>query len=175
MKPANKTSAKKPVLILVCGLPGTGKTTVAEAIAKKAGARILSTDILRKEITGRPSYSEAEKGMVYGMLFSMAEMMLRGGSSVLLDGTFYKRDLRKTAEKIASATKSGFRLVEVVCDEKTIRKRLKERSKTCSASDADFNVYRKVKKVFEPIKEKHFVVDTGENWKKRVDALLERL
>lgn len=165
-------------LILVCGLPGTGKTTVAEAIAKKTKARILSTDIIRKDLVSRPSYGEQEKEMVYGMLFSMAEMMLKDGKNVLLDGTFYKEALRKRAEEIAARAGSEFRVVEVVCDEKTIRQRLEKRcNAACAscASDANFEVYMKVKKIFEPVRGRHFVIDTGKDWEKQVDALLERL
>ncbi len=160
------------MLILVCGLPGTGKTTVAEAIAKKAKAAVLSTDILRKEMMNDPSYSATEKTMVYGMLFSMAEMMLKT-RNVVLDGTFYRKDLRDRAREIAAAAKSGFRMVEVVCDERLIRERLEKRKKTHSASDADFAVYAKLKKAFEPIREKHAVIDTGGDWQKKLDGLLK--
>jgi hypothetical protein len=161
-------------LILVCGLPGTGKTTVAEELAKKTGSHILSTDIIRKELIRSPEYSDEEKDMVYGMLFSMAEMMLRDGRNVLIDGTFQKESLRKTAGGIASNTKSEFRIVEVVCDEAIIRKRLSGRCKTCSASDADFAVYLKIKKAFEPVRETHDVIDTGKPWMKQVETLAKK-
>lgn len=165
-------------LILVCGLPGTGKTTVAEAIAKKAKARLLSTDVIRKEMISRPSYGKHEKDMVYGLLFSMAEMMLRDGKSVLLDGTFYRADLRKRAGEIAAKTKSEFRVVEVVCDEEKIRQRLDKRcSAACAscASDADFAVYQKIKKIFEPISGKHAVIDTGKDWEKQIGAFAREI
>jgi len=158
-------------LILVCGLPGTGKTTVAELIAKKTNSRILSTDVIRKEMISLPSYAEQEKKMVYGMLFSMAEMMLRDSKNVLLDGTFYSKELRESARSVAKRTKSDFHLVEVVCDEKAVRKRLEGRKEAGSASDADFEVYKKIKKTFEPIKEAHAVIDTSGEWEKEADAL----
>jgi predicted kinase len=164
------------MLILVCGLPGTGKTTVAEAIARKAKASILSTDILRKEAVFRPSYGDEEKGMVYGMLFSMAEMMLKDSKSVLLDGTFYKKELRDAAREVAAGTRSGFRLVEVVCDESVVRVRLEKRREAGgSASDADFTVYQKIKRIFEPIEENHFVIDTGSDLEKQIDVLIRNL
>lgn len=162
-------------LILVCGLPGTGKTTVAEAIAKKTKSYLLSTDVMRKEIVEKPEYNKKEKEMVYGLIFSMAERMLQNSKNVVLDGTFYKKELRDKVREIADATKSKFQIVEVVCNDKIIRERLERRRKACSASDADFAVYKKIKKVFEPIREKHSIIDTGKEWKKKVDLLFGKI
>ena len=52
---------------------------------------------------------------------------------------------------------------------------LSERKKEGSESDADFAVYRKIKKRFEPIREKHFVVDTGEDWEKQIERFLKTI
>jgi hypothetical protein len=170
-----KAAKEKTKLILVCGLPGTGKTTVAEAIAAKTKAYVLSTDVIRKEIIDKPEYSEKEKELVYNLIFGMAQQMLGSSKSVLVDGTFYRKDLRDNVREIADAMKSEFIVVEVVCDESVIRKRLDRRCKTCCTSDADFSVYQKLKKSFEPIKEKHFTIDTSSEWKKEIDALIKKL
>jgi hypothetical protein len=161
-----KRTPEKTKLILVCGLPGTGKTSVAEAIAKKTDARILSTDIIRKEMLSNPAYTEDEKTLVYSMLFNMAGMMLKDGRNVVLDGTFYKKELRDNVKELAVKTKSELSIIEVVCDERLIRERLAKRCKTCCASDADFAVYKKLRKSFEQIKEKHFTIDTSGAWQK---------
>lgn len=166
---------EKTKLILVCGLPGTGKTTVAEAIAKKTGARILSTDIIRKEMLSNPAYTEDEKELVYSMLFNMAGMLLKDGRNVVLDGTFYKKELRENVKELAVKTKSELSIVEVVCDEPVVRERLAKRCKTCCTSDADFAVYKKLKKSFEQIKEKHFTVDTSGEWQKQAYEIASKI
>ena len=171
MKKAND----KTMLILVCGLPGTGKTTVAEAIAKKKNARILSTDIIRKEMIGNPAYTDDEKDMVYHMLFNMAGMMLKDGRNVVLDGTFYKKELRDNVRELATKTKSELSIVEVVCDERVVRERLAKRCKTCCASDADFAVYKKLKTSFEQIKKKHFTINTSGAWQKQADDIASKI
>lgn len=148
------------MFIIVCGLPGAGKTTMAKRIADETKSFLLNTDIIRKKVIYDPGYSEKEKEMIYNLLFEMAEKFLITGKNVVIDGTFYKKELRERARKIAKKTKNEFRVIEVRCSEEIIRKGMKERWKKGSESDADFEVYRKIKGKFEPIEEKHLVLDT---------------
>jgi hypothetical protein len=174
-KPGMNPRTARTMLILVCGLPGTGKTTVAERIAEKTRSRLLSTDVMRKEIIERPGYTEKEKEMVYGLVFGMAERMLRDSKNVVLDGTFYKKGLRDSVREIAEKTGSDFHLVEVVCGERIIKERLGDRKKARSASDADFGVYKKIKRVFEPVRGEHFVINTStKNWRKQTDEMARK-
>jgi predicted kinase len=82
------------MLIIVTGLPGTGKSTVAAALARELGADALSTDRIRREAARPPGFSKAEKGSVYERMFARAERRLRAGRSVVLDATFYRERLR---------------------------------------------------------------------------------
>lgn len=159
------------MLILVCGLPGTGKTTVAKRIAMRTKSSLLSTDVIRKQLFKKPAYDQKEREMVYGELFSRAERSLKDGKNVLVDGTFYRKELRDKVRKIAEKTGSKFRIVEVVCGERHVRRRLDKRKRTCSISDADYCVYRKIKEQFEPIEDEHLVIDTDSEWEKEVDKI----
>jgi predicted kinase len=159
------------MLYLVCGLPGTGKTSVAKELASLTGGIVLRTDEIRKQIIADPKYTPAEKKKVYEAMFRTTGSMLRAGTDVILDATFYKRKRREEAGKIAG--KAGKRLItiEVKCDEKTVFERLKKRKG--DLSDADYAVYSKIKREWEPISEKHFVIDTaGKNWKKDLKNIL---
>ena len=49
------------MIILICGYPGVGKTTVAHELAPLINAVILSTDKIRKEFIDKPNYEEEEK------------------------------------------------------------------------------------------------------------------
>ena len=57
------------MLIIICGLPGTGKTFIAKKLAPKINAEHLSTDRIRKELFPEPTYSEDEKNKVYVEMF----------------------------------------------------------------------------------------------------------
>jgi predicted kinase len=157
------------MLYIVCGLPGTGKTTMAKRIADETKSFLLNTDIIRRKIIEDPKYTEREKYMIYNLLFEMAEKFLVTGKSVVIDGTFYRKELRERAKEIAKKTKNKFRIVEVTCSEEIIRKGMKKRKKKGSVSDADFGIYKRIKKVFEPIKEKHLVLDTTKGFDQAVD------
>ncbi len=147
------------MLILICGLPGTGKSTLAKALTKKFHFIHFNTDIIRKKTLKRRTYSEKEKAHVYEMLFAETEKKLKKGKSIILDGTFYRDIKRKLAASLAKKYKTKFFIVECILNENEIRKRIEKRVKIGTISEADFLVYKKVKKQFEPIKEKHLKID----------------
>jgi len=164
------------MLVLVCGLPATGKSTVARRLARSLGAELLRTDVVRKELIGRPRYTEEEKELVYRALFLIAERLLKNDVNVILDGTFYKRSLRDEARRIAEKQGKRFFLIETTCPEEVVAKRLARRSRSVkSASDADLEVYRKLKAVFERIEEEHIVIETGWNMKEGVKEAVKAI
>jgi predicted kinase len=164
-------------IILVCGLPSTGKSTVAKAIAKKMkDAVVLRTDEIRKKLIQKPKYTEDEKKFVYGIIFMLTESLLKNGVTCIIDGTFYKKSFIKELKNIASENRAKLSIIECVLDEKILEKRIKKRKK--GLSDADFEVYKKIKKQWEPIKEKHIVFDTGVSWKelhKNIDEIMRKI
>ena len=148
------------MLVLVCGLPGTGKTTLAKALAEGRGAVHISSDAVRVEALGKRTYSTEEKFGVYGLMLEVAERLLGEGKEVLLDATFYKRELREKARGVAEEAGTGFRIIECITEEGLLKGRVKtggERGK----SEADFGVYKKVRGEYEPVEGEHLVVDTG--------------
>jgi predicted kinase len=65
------------MLFVVCGLQGTGKTAVSRLISWKTGAVLLRTDVIRRELFEKPTYSEEEKNRVYEEMFARdQELML---------------------------------------------------------------------------------------------------
>src|SRR6056297_1237834 len=86
-----------PTVVVVCGLPGVGKTTVAEDIAERLDGRLLRTDVIRKEILSDPDYTEEEARMVYRELFDRASDRIEDGTSAVLDGTFKEEGYRDHA------------------------------------------------------------------------------
>ncbi len=161
------------MLILVCGLPGTGKTTIAKAVSQMVGATMLRTDVIRKEMLEKNTYTEKERDAVYENMLVIADEKLRNGENCVLDGTFYKKSLRDAAGKIAKKNGSNFHIVECLLHEDIVKKRIISRKN--DASDADFGVYKKARRNFEPIKEKHVVIDTSKDTKDCVDKIMKEI
>jgi len=86
--------------IWITGLPGSGKTTIAEKVAETLGAKHLQLDRVRKVITPDPDYSDKERGIVYASLAYMAYLLVDSGVSVVIDATANRREYRDLARKL---------------------------------------------------------------------------
>ena len=142
-------------------MPGTGKTTIAQEIAKKIKASHLNIDSIRKRLFKKPKYTYFESALVYRVLFLIAEELLKKKINVVLDATFVFKFSRDEAKELAKKYKTQFKIIEAKCQEKILLKRIRKRKKTRALSDADEKVYFKIKKEFQPIKKKHFVIDNS--------------
>ncbi|MBN1754779.1 AAA family ATPase [bacterium] len=147
------------MLIIVCGLQGTGKSSVSKMIAEESGGKVLRTDTIRKELFSIPSYSEEEKKAVYEELFRRAGELLSEGNIVILDATFLSRINRKRARDLAEKMHHRLFIVEVECPQDTVEKRISQRYG--DASDARFKHYLKYKDKYEKIQEPHSIVDSS--------------
>lgn len=162
------------MLIIVCGLPGCGKSTLALALSAKLDAAHISSDIIRKKMLEDRTYSEQEKYRVYERMVFEAEALLRTGKTVVCDATFYRRRTRNQMLDAARRAGKKVLIVECVLDEQTIEERMEMRKAgNKSESEADFSVYLKVKALFEPIEEEHLVVDTGLPLPEQVKTIIQ--
>ena len=146
-------------LFLVMGLQGSGKTEVAGKIAEKFDAVLLRSDVLRKELFKKSHYTKEESKRVYEEMFHRAQTALKNGKSVVLDATFKKEEERKFAKIMANEFWVKYEIINVVCDEKILEKRINER--TGDASEATFEIYLKSKSGFEPVEGEHLVFDNS--------------
>jgi predicted kinase len=112
-------------LVLVGGQPGTGKTTLADAVADKLGWAVLSSDRIRKELAGIPPeadgraafgtgiYTPSWTARTYAELLRRAGELLARGESVILDASWSSAELRSAAADLARYQHA--RLVELRC------------------------------------------------------------
>ena len=147
------------LLIIVCGLPGTGKSTVAKLLTKYLGAQLLRTDVIRKKIFRRPRYNATNMNRVYRELFLQTRKTGRT-RNIILDATFSKNKHRKTARRIAKLLGCRFIMIETMCSVAVIRSRLNKRTRR-SPSDARFPQYLAMRQSFEKISEPHYVINTS--------------
>ncbi len=151
-----------PVLLVLCGLPGTGKSTIAHAVERALGAVVLSSDLLRKRLfglepterwrggVGAGPYTSEWTTRTYDALCSQAAAHLDGGRSVIVDATFPVASWRARFLTLASERHVPARVLHVVAPDAVVEERLAARAHDASAvSDADLAVFRHAADRFE--------------------------
>ena len=161
------------MIVLVCGLPGVGKTTFSKKLAPLINAVILSTDKIRKEIIPNPTYQKEERALIYDVMILLAQYLQQAGRNCILDATFNKEDSRNQVKNKLKVSEDQFFIVECTCPEKIIFSRLKNRKE--DYSDADVLVYQKMKKIYEPVKGKHITVDTSQDSEHNAKLIFKQL
>lgn len=153
------------MVILVMGLPGSGKSFFAERLAQKINAEYYNSDGLRKKMFAERTYSDSEKEKVYEALLRKMQEATNEGKDVVLDATFYKEKIR---ESFITHSKGRIAFIEVWAKEQLKEERLK---KIRQDSEADLEVYRLLKRQWEPVKQPHLTLQsTNEN----IDAMLQK-
>jgi hypothetical protein len=178
----------RPRLIIVGGLPGSGKSTIARALAERIGAACLSSDVLRKELAGAEPgtrltaavgagiYTAAMSALTYRELLAQAERQLRAGRSVVLDATFGRAGARRPAAALARAVSGLFVAAECRCPMRLARERLASRARPgyTGPSDARWEVYRSMRRTFEPFGPETVRVDTSRPLEECLATIAER-
>ena len=82
------------MIIIICGLPGVGKSTLAKNLAPMINATILSSDKIRKELFSSPTYSPFERKLVYDVMIILAKYLNEVSCNCILDATFNREDSR---------------------------------------------------------------------------------
>ena len=151
--------ADTPTAVVMCGLPGVGKSTVARYVAEERDAEWLRSDVIRKELFDEPEYTSEESQATYDELFRRAGATLGDGRDVVLDATFSMVQGRDRAVETAEEVGADAVFAHVVCDEEVVERRIAERDD--DPSDADFEVYKAAKKSFDPIDRDCVTVDNS--------------
>lgn len=155
------------MIIMVLGLPGSGKSYFAARLAKMTGADYVNSDRLRKEMFQVRTYSEQEKAAVYNAMLEKMKEAVRQSRNLVLDATFHNDETRKPFIQ-EMKQKGRICFMEVTADENLIRQRLK---KERAYSEADFEVYKLIRSQWEPLNEPHLLLkSTDEN----IDSMLQK-
>ncbi len=157
-------------LVLIGGLPGTGKTTLAGALADRLGFTVLSSDRIRKELAGIPAeqncaatwgtgiYTAARTERVHSEMLGRAGRLLALGESVIADASFTSPAQRDAAAVTAAAAHAD--LVQLRCTAPTEVARQRLDARTEGISDADADIARRLAAVEAPWPEA-VMIDTG--------------
>jgi len=168
-----------PVLILLSGLPGTGKTYVARALVAQVSCLIVESDFVRKTLYPQPTYSAGESAWVHRVCHTLIERQLAQGRRVIYDATNLTEWHREMVCRLAERAGARVVAVRVTAPAEVVRERLTRRLETERAgddySDATWEVYQRLVRSDEPIRRAHLVVDTSQGVEAAIAKILRAM
>lgn len=170
------------MIVLMAGLPGTGKTTLANELAARTGGRVLSKDQVRRSVflEEEIEYSTRQDDLCVGMILDIAAHLLERDPSrvIVLDGRPFSR--RYQIENVLSKAASlhqPWRILECTCSEQSAKRRLERdvAAGSHAAENRDYQLYLEVKTRFEAITLPKTLIDTDRSLEACVQQALTAL
>lgn len=154
------------MLILMAGLPGSGKSTLSRAMAQELDGTVLDKDEIRAALfpAADIEYSTEQDDFCMAIMLKVAGYIFRNDPvrPIFLDGRTFSRAYQlKRATGYAEAIGQPWRVLECVCSEETARQRLAEGAGHLAAN-RNFDLYLKVQGDFEEITLPKTVIDTDQ-------------
>ena len=168
----------RPALIIVSGLPGTGKSFFSQKLAERTPFIILETDALRKMLFPSPRYTAGESYRLFRACHLLIEGLLRQGIRVIFDATNLVERYRERLYHVADQLGAKLAIVQVEAPPELVRQRLQERALSTQPdvrSEADWSVYEKMRPTVQRIRRNHFVVDTSEDITPLINKIVREL
>ena len=177
----------RPLVLLVGGLSGTGKTTLAAALSEALGAELLRTDLIRQQVFGLEHHAAATDDGIYrpeARRRVYEELFLRGAElhaervSVVLDGTFSTVQEVRRAQQLAADPRAIFFAIECVCRPEVARERIARRlAAGRDASEARPEIHDVQQQRWEhwPADFRQSRVDTEQPLDKQVQQIVDQL
>jgi len=152
------------MLVIMAGLPGTGKTAISTELARLLDGARIDKDVVRAALFP-PSdieYSDEQDDLCIDAMLGAAAFLFQKKPDhfVFLDGrTFTRRYQRDHVVSFADRHGWPWVMIECVCSDETARRRLREPH---VAANRDFALYQRLKKNWEPIEHPRTVIDTDD-------------
>ena len=168
------TKTNQGQLILMSGLSGSGKSTVARYLARRLGAIHLRSDAVRKHLAGIPLdekgdeqlYSSEMSQKTYERLLELGLMLTERGFPVILDAKYDRQALRQDAIARAQTHDLPVKIIHCTAPEEVLRDRLS--SRTGDVSDATADLLAQQLATAEPFTEAEqslvTTIDTTQDW-----------
>jgi predicted kinase len=151
--------------VLFAGLPGTGKSTLARAIAERLGAAVLDKDRVRGALFpgALTDYTAQQDELCMRAMLEAAAYLTELGrvEYIFFDGRTFSRQVQiEDVLSAAARAGAGWRVVLVKCADAVAEERLARSDPSHPAQNRDAALYRRIKQQFEPIRQAKLEVDT---------------
>ncbi|MHB0869105.1 MAG: AAA family ATPase [Chloroflexota bacterium] len=167
---------KAPTLIVMVGPPGTGKSHLVRLLAQKVPLKVVETDEIRRQLTPHPEYTALENRKVFHIAHRKIDRLLRQGKDVVFDATnIYERG-RRTLYRMAESDGAKLLIVRTLAPDEVVQERLRGRMagvNPADRSEADWEVYLRMKRQFEEIGRPHMVVDSSRDLDWAVEEIVQ--
>lgn len=166
-----------PSLVILCGLPGTGKSHFARELAQRAPFLWLNSDRIRKALVALPCYSRREHRRVFAVMHVLTHGYLADGCSVVFDATNLNERVRAPLYAIAADIGVDPVIIRFTASPALVRQRLADRASgaaDAAQSDAGWEVYSRMAEADQPVPHPHILVQTPEDMEPVLQETLRR-
>lgn len=155
----------KPYIILVIGLPGTGKTTLSRLLSNKLQIPLITTENIRNELFPEEvnyyrdyDFTQNQLDIVYQTVYLIAKYLSFTFYSYIIDGVYRSKTQRDPIKNIATTSNRNFYGIHFICSEEEAIRRLKFRKIEGNISPAGINTYYKIAKEYEKVDNDSFLI-----------------
>ena len=153
------------VWVMLAGLPGTGKSTLARALADRVCGAILDKDRVREALFPGPltDYTRVQDDLCMRAIFHAAAYLTKNARAefIFLDGrTYSRREQIDDAVSAAEQAGAAWKILHLICTDEVAEQRLARVDAGNPARNRSAALYREIKARFEEIRLPHIVVDT---------------
>ena len=165
----------EPPLIVVSGLPATGKSFFCRKLAERLPSLVLSSDSLRQTLFLHPKYDENENRQLFAASHALIQELLKRGIPIIFDATNLLERHREPLYHICNKAGAKLILVSIEAPEEVVQQRLLGRESGIDPEDrsqASWEVHERMKFRKEKIPRNHFVVDTSRDINVAIDKIV---
>jgi predicted kinase len=144
----------------MAGMPGSGKTTLARAIANETRAVILDKDVFHSAALRVGIERRTSGGLAYEILFDLAADIARYGHSIIVDSAAYFPIIIAKGQRIAEDNRMAYRIIECTCPKEHLPTRLASRESRSSQWTTLLDIDMESRPDAEPLSHPHLTVET---------------